>query len=175
MEGLNEVDVCRHFGFLRASDSLEGFLSEGMLTYLDMLNICQKNNISKVYDVGCGFGWQSEIFWKGGVKYLGIDVDDSLSFWKNNAVDGINYINKEYPFSISADKDEALISSMCLSWECYFRDKDTLKKQAEAVIRDFDQAILVLADENADIFIQGFKKCEIISDNEVSKFVYLSS
>jgi SAM-dependent methyltransferase len=68
------MDEHSYFDFLQAQHSLDHFFScSGMSTYIEMLNICQNNNIEKVYDIGCGFGWQSEIFLRGNVKYVGID------------------------------------------------------------------------------------------------------
>jgi SAM-dependent methyltransferase len=169
---MEEINEYSYFDFLQADDSLNHFLGcDGMTTYIKMLNICQKNNIKKVYDIGCGIGWQSEIFLRGGVKYTGID-NEKLSFWKENMTDDINYIEKEYPFRIDSKPDEVVISSMCISWGCYFEIEE-VKKQAKIIGMDFEQAILYLSKDKVRYFIEEFNNCEILQDDTFSKFVYL--
>lgn len=169
---MEKLDKHSYFDFLQADHSLSHFFQSSMTIYLEMLNICQENNIEKVYDIGCGYGWQSEIFLRGGVKYTGIEVDKHI-YWKENMADDINYINKEYPFKIETEPNEAVISNMCLSWNCYLKEKETLEKQVETVKRDFNQAILYLSKERAKHFINAFNQCKILQNGTFSKFVYL--
>ncbi|MFW6028720.1 MAG: hypothetical protein ACOCRO_00555 [Halanaerobiales bacterium] len=169
---MKELDEHSYFDFLQADHSLSHFFQSGITTYLEMLNICQENNIVKVYDVGCGYGWQSEIFLRGGVKYTGIEVAKH-TYWKENMTEDINYINKEYPFKIDSKSNEAVVSNMCISWNCYLKDSDTLEKQVNAISRDFNQAILYLSKDRTKYFINEFKCCKVLQDDTFSKFVYL--
>lgn len=77
-----------------------------------VLKYCLENDIKEIYDIGCCYGWQSEIFINNNIKYIGIECE-TLDFWNK---DNCTYINRKYPFPIKHNKDAIAISNLCIGY-----------------------------------------------------------
>ena len=150
-------------------DSIDNFFEcETYKKYEFILDFCKKNGFNRVFDIGCAYGLQSEIFLNTEVDYVGID-EWNLEFWNN---DNFKYIINRYPFKIEAKDDDLAVSSLCLTWNCYLYDGDeTLRKQCEALQRDFKQCLLYMQEDKIDFVNQYFKKVKILDGN----FVYFTN
>ena len=150
-------------------DSLDNFFEcETYKTYESILEFCRENNIRKIYDIGCAYGLQSEIFIGSEVNYVGID-EWKMDFWNKET---FKYINKSYPFKIEAKKDELAVSSLCLTWNCYlYEGNKTLIEQCEALQRDFKHCLLYISKDKVDFVSKYFKSTKIINN----KLVYFSN
>lgn len=133
-------------------------------TYELFADFCKRNNYKRVFDIGCAFGFQSEIFLNEGIGYVGIN-DGKLDFWNKEIFE---YIVGTYPFKIKADENDLAVSSLCLFWNCYlYEGEKTLKRQCEALTRDFKSCLLYMPIEKLDFVKSFFKKYQIINENIV--------
>lgn len=118
--------------------------------------------IDTVYDIGCAYGFQSEVFLEGGVGYTGIDDYGIENYWNAGVFE---YITKPYPFKIEASENAIAISVLCLTWNCYLYEGDkTLEAQLSALKRDFKQCILYVAKDKVDAVAKYYEKYDMISD-----------
>lgn len=127
----------------------------GIRPYEIIADFAKNNGINKVYDIGCAYGHQSEVFLNNNLDYVGIETTMSGQFWNN---DKFSYIKKEYPFEIKAGSDEIAISVLCLTWNCYlYEGEKTLDEQLEALYRDFHHCILYAPKEMVSYISKYFK------------------
>lgn len=134
------------------SCSLMNLFGDGFCNYEFIAKWCLENNISKVYDIGCGYGHQSEFFIENKINYVGIESENLSSFWRENQ---LNYLKKSYPFKINTNKNDLAISVLCLTWNCYLTDGEkTLHKQLKQLSEDFNHCLLFIAKDKVD-----FVKC----------------
>ena len=123
-----EIDCIDHF-----------FECESYKTYEYIAKHCKEFHIDRVIDIGCAYGHQSEIFLNSKINYIGVN-DYNLEFWNYDKYD---FIVKEYPFEFNTkyfkvEHNDLPISVLCLTWNCYlYYGEETLKKQIEALTRDF--------------------------------------
>lgn len=130
--------------------------------YNDIIDICTNNNIKKVFDIGCAYGYQSECFIDTNIDYIGID-ENTLNFWNR---DKYKYIASRYPFEIKTKNDSVAISVLCLTWNCYLHEGNkTLNQQLTQLAKDFDKAILYISKDKVDYVKKHFKHCKNIKDN----------
>lgn len=135
----------------------------GIETYETICNFVKENKFKKVYDIGCAYGHQSEIFLEKNVDYVGIEVSPIKNFWN---ADKFKYINRKYPFEINANENDVAVSVLCLTWNCYlFEGIKTLKEQCEALKRDFKHCILYMQNDRIEFVGEYFKNCKHIKDN----------
>lgn len=148
---LMEFDCICHF-----------FECESFKTYEKIAQFSIENNFKRIFDIGCAFGHQSEVFKNASLNYIGIEMNES-NFWNNNK---FKYIVKEYPFKIETNPDDLAVSVLCLTWNCYLYEREkTLKKQCEALQRDFKQCLLYIASDKVDFVKQYYKNCKEIDKN----------
>ena len=95
----------------------ESFIEASMESYTEIARQCKEHGITHVYDIGCCTAFQSKIFQSMGIQYTGVEV---LTYCVNDSPkgNGIDYINKEYPFSIEVkDKEHTVaISNLCVGF-----------------------------------------------------------
>lgn len=141
------------------------FETEVYKTYETFLKVAKEKGFKRVFDIGCAYGLQSEVFVDTNVEYVGIN-EDNIFFWNN---DKYRYIVDRYPFEISTNKDTDLaVSSLCLTWNCYLYEGDkTLLEQCTALSRDFDNVILYMQMDKLEFVAEFFKGHEIIEGNIV--------
>lgn len=123
--------------------------------YLLIKEFMLSNNIEKeIIDIGCQYGFQSELFLRQG--YTGIDVYKHKFFNKDLAT----YIVKQFPKETTIDlKGKFVISNMSLSW---FENKAT----KEEVIKE-----LIKSDY---LYFRGREKWKIELDKHYSNFKILN-
>lgn len=151
---LMEMDCIDHF-----------FECEGYKTYEKILDFAEANKFKRVFDIGCAYGHQSEVFINSKVDYVGIN-EGKCGYWNG---DRYKYMSKYYPFKIEANTNDLAVSVLCLTWNCYLREGNkTLKEQCESLQRDFKSVLLYMPMEMID-FVKGyFKDYKIIDKNLVS-------
>lgn len=141
------------------------FECEGTRKYETILNFAKENNFKRVFDVGCAFGHQSEVFLNSNIKYIGIN-DTDFDFWNK---DKFEYIVGKYPFEIKANEEDLVVSVLCLTWGCYlYENEKTLREQCEQLQRDFKHCLLYMAKEKIDFVKKYYKNYQILDNN----FVY---
>lgn len=153
IEHLMKIDCIDHF-----------FECETYIKYQKILDFAKENNLKRVFDIGCAYGHQSEIFLNEPVEYIGIN-DAKSDYWNK---DKFQYITKEYPFMIKANKNDLATSVLCLTWNCYLYKKDTLYKQCEALSRDFTHCLLYMPKDKINFVKKYFTNYKIIDKS----FVY---
>lgn len=138
--------------------------------YGNILDCCKEHGYDTIYDIGCSYGWQSELCLHDRIKYIGIEMSGIHSidgFWNS---DIFEYINKKYPFEISATKTAVAVSVLCVGWNCFDFDGNNLKC-IQALSRDFNQCILYIPESYVEICKQYFKN--IYSISEIYENLYL--
>ena len=137
------------------------FECEGLKTYEKIANFAKENGFSKVFDIGCAIGHQSEVFLQSGLDYVGIEEAPVSEFWN---ADKFTYISKKYPFKIIAEPNKDLaVSVLCLTWNCYLYEKEkTLQEQCEALQRDFKHCLLYMPKEAVSFVSKYYKGCKNI-------------
>lgn len=127
--------------------------------YKKILNFCKDKGYKRVFDIGCAFGTQSEVFIDSGIEYVGIN-DHKLTFWNSDKYD---YIVNRYPFKIKAEEGDIAVSTLCLTWTCYLREGNiTLNEQLSQLSKDFNSAVLHIAKDKLDYVIKYFPIYECI-------------
>lgn len=133
--------------------------------YEFILNFANKHNLKRIYDIGCAYGHQSEVFLNQDVDYIGIEMA-KIDFWNN---DKFKYIVGNYPFKIDTNKDDLAVSVLCLTWNCYlYEGEETLRKQCEQLQKDFKHCLLYLPKEKIEFVKKYFKYHKILEEG----FVY---
>lgn len=131
-------------------------------TYSIIADFAKEKGFNNVYDIGCAYGHQSEVFLQKGVNYVGVEASYIPEFWNS---DKFKFIKGEYPLKIQAEDNDLVISVLCLTWNCYLYEKEkTLTEQCEALQRDFKHCVLYLAKDKLDFVKKYFKNCEKIDD-----------
>ena len=134
------------------------FECENYKIYEHIAKHCKEFNIDRVIDIGCAYGHQSEVFLNNKINYVGVN-DHYLDFWNYNKYD---YIVREYPFEykgkyFEVNYSDLPISVLCLTWNCYlYNGEETLRKQIEALTRDFRHCLLYLQKDKLDFVKQYF-------------------
>lgn len=138
--------------------------------YQYILDFCKDRGFTRIFDIGCAIGLQSEVFLNSGVDYVGIDNHrNKLNFWNE---DIFQYIVGHYPFKIDTREGDLGVSILCLTWDCYLHEKEkTLREQCEALQRDFKDCLLYMPENKVEFVGNYFKTVEPLD----SKFVYFSN
>lgn len=141
--------------YLWEDDCINHFFEcEGYKTYETIADFCIYNNIKRVFDIGCAYGHQSEIFLKKQIGYIGIN-NMKLDFWNK---DKYQYIIDSYPCKIETHSSDLAISVLCLTWNCYlYEGEKTLKEQCEALSKDFRQCLLYLQPDRLEFVSKYFR------------------
>lgn len=145
-------------------DSLDHVMEiNGISRYRFAMEIAKDKGVDRVFDIGCAYGHQSEVFVGSGVEYVGIN-ENRLDFWNK---DKYEYIIAHYPFPISTNNDMA-VSILCLFWNCYLHEgEETLVKQLEHLSRDFKKALLYIPREMIQYVAKGYDKHETYDNGMV--------
>jgi hypothetical protein len=141
--------------YLMEMDSIDHFGAGGFEVYSSISSFCKENSIERVVDIGCAHGHQSEIFLQEEIDYVGID-QGSQTFWN---AENFTFISNSYPCELPLKKGDLGVSVLCLTWNCYlFEGETTLRKQCEALERDFDHCLLYMQADRIDFVCNYFKK-----------------
>lgn len=107
--------------------------------------IAKSLGLERIVDIGCAYGHQSEVIVQQGLNYLGVNKH-VLNFYKP---DNAEFLIGHYPLPLPLREKDLGVSFLSLFWNCYLYEEDTLKKQIEAVSKDFNY---FLTDVPADKF-----------------------
>lgn len=131
-------------------------------TYKTILDVAKEKGANRIFDIGCAYGHQSEVFINSNIDYVGINDSDE-EFWNN---DKYEYIVGKYPFKLNTNKNDIAVSVLCLTWNCYLIEGEkTLYEQLEQLSNDFDKIILYLPKDKIEYVLKYFPKYEHITDN----------
>lgn len=159
--------------YLRKAYSIDVFFEcKVYKKYQKFTKFCKENGFDRVFDIGCAFGFQSEVFLETGVSYVGIN-EDNIDFWNK---DVFKYIAKHYPFEIKARDTDLAVSSLCLAWNCYlYEGEKTLKEQCEALSRDFKSCLLYIPNDKIEFVSSFFKKTIVLQEDTIGSLVYFTN
>lgn len=130
---------------MKGYDLCTQFECKSFHEYGKVLDIVKESGGTKVYDIGCATGYQSEVFMQAGMDYVGIEgYFTNTEFWNE---DIFKYIRKAYPFKIDTKNTDVAISKLCIGWGCFCFEEDTYSKQLKALARDFNTVILYTTEE----------------------------
>ncbi|WPS85584.1 hypothetical protein SMD22_00560 (plasmid) [Brevibacillus halotolerans] len=147
-ENLEELNCIDHF-----------FEAGGIKRYGEVASFCNANGFKRVIDIGCAYGFQSEIFLQEGIQYVGV-TNHVSPFWN---ADKYEYIVDHYPCNLPIKHGDLAVSILCLTWNCYLYEGDkTLIEQCEALKRDFEHCIL---NAKPQILERYFKKIVKIGED----------
>lgn len=164
-EELNDLyDRTEDEKYLIEMDCIDHFYGcDGYKTYEKIAEYAKQHNFKRVFDIGCAYGHQSEIFLGTGLKYIGIEAAKNTDYWN---IDKFQYITDKYPFKIDTADGDLAVSVLCLTWNCFLNEHEkTLKEQLEALQRDFKHCLLYLDDDKVDFVKQYYKNFEVIAEN----------
>lgn len=89
---------------------LESYLlARGQKDYEFAADLCEKLGLKGVVDIGCSYGFQSEIFVKKRLIYHGID-NSRTHFW-NHGENHVTFQSEEYPCFVNVDTKKMLAFS----------------------------------------------------------------
>lgn len=119
---------------------LENYLfAKGQRDYQFIADICQKLGLKGIIDIGCSYGYQSEIFTERRLKYHGIDSNVSR-FWNGGETD-VTFQNSEYPCFLNVEtKNMLAVSRLCIGYTVH---------DYERIAKDFKY---LLVDKNREAF-----------------------
>jgi hypothetical protein len=138
------------------------FECRGIETYEKIAMFCKERGIKRIFDIGCAYGHQSEVFLKEGLEYIGVN-DHTATFWNR---DKFQYIVNRYPCELPTQKGDLGVSVLCLTWNCYlYEGKKTLTEQCEALQRDFEHCLLYIAPDKVEFVNRYFKKVKKIDEH----------
>ena len=163
--------------YLREDDAILHFLGAGGIEHYEFIvDFCNANNITFVYDIGAAYGHQSEVFLNTDkyVEYIGIDSGVKGEFWNN---DKYTYFEREYPCKLNPKEQDLAVSVLCLGWNCYLYEGDkTLNEQFEALSRDFRQALIYAPQHILPTVKKHFKEVEILTSSDIDmNFIYMKN
>lgn len=89
---------------------LESYLlARGQKDYEFAADLCKKLELKGIVDIGCSYGFQSEVFLKKRLIYHGID-SSCARFW-NHGENHVTFQSEEYPCFVNADTGKMLAFS----------------------------------------------------------------
>lgn len=136
---------------------------DGFRPYEEIAKFCLKNNIKRVFDIGCAYAHQSEIFLQSDIDYIGVEATNIKNFWNK---DKFTYINAHYPCGLPVEKGDLAVSVYCLTWNCYlFEREKTLREQCEALMKDFEHCLIHVQPENLEIVSEYFNHVHKVWDD----------
>lgn len=103
-ERMAELDCLAHY-----------YEADGKSDYSMIANICRSLRFSGIVDIGCAYGFQSDLFLENDLYYHGID-DWCTRFW-NDGEKGISYQTEKYPCKVKTDITNLLaVSRLCVGY-----------------------------------------------------------
>lgn len=142
--------------YLMEEDGLIHVLTPGRLpVYESIREKAMTLGVTRVVDIGCAYGHQSEVFLEVEMDYVGVTNHDS-QFWNRDRFD---YVIDHYPCPLPVKENDLAISVLCLTWNCFLHEKEkTLMEQCEALLKDFSHCILYT--DKPEYVANYFKTCE---------------
>lgn len=147
--------------------TLMHLLTGGLDRYKQALSLIEGMGIEKVFDIGCAFGHQSELFRKRGIEYVGVN-DGNLNFYNEHLH---TYIEGEYPnVVLNTNQHDIAVSILCLTWNVY-GCIETVRKQLKKLSDDFSRVIIYAQNNRVHLFNDYFAKVEDMGGG----FIYASN
>ena len=164
--------------YLKEDDAILHFLGAGGREHYEfVVDFCNKNDFSFVYDIGAAYGHQSEVFLKNykNIEYVGIEasIDGKEWLWNN---DHYAYFENEYPCKLHTTDKDLAVSVLCLGWNCYLSEGEkTLNKQFKALARDFKQALIYAPQHILPTVNKYFNEVELLPMEDDIDFIYMKN
>lgn len=151
---------------LRELDGLDNVIECSLENYDFMIDFAIKMGFERVVDIGCAYGFQSELC-KNRIKYYGFNTH-KLKFYKDSlSSNPIGYCDEEYPCYIPFDlyKNDLAISNLALGWHCYQNEKD-FEETCKALGKDFKASLLYIPQDRKHILFKCFKNVQIVDEKD---------
>lgn len=141
-----------NFNLSEERDRLESYLlAGGQKDYQLVADTCRKLGLRGVVDLGCSYGFQSEIFQEKRLKYHGID-NGCIHFW-NGGGENITFQAEEYPCYVNVETRNMLaVSRFCVGYTM---------KDYEKLAKDFS---CILVDKNGEAYYGLSRYFTYVSD-----------
>lgn len=147
-------------------ESLDNVLECSLENYDFMIDFAIKMGFKRVVDIGCAYGFQSELC-KDRIRYYGINTA-KLKFYKNSLSSSrLAYTDEEYPYPnpYNLFKDDLAISNLALGWNCYQSEKD-FEETCKALGKDFKASLLYIPQDRKNILFKCFTDVMIVKEND---------
>lgn len=148
---------------LQELDGLDNVIECSLENYDFMIDFAIKMGFKRVVDIGCAYGFQSELCRDRGIGYVGINTH-KLNFYQEISC---VYAYQEYPCYIPFDlyKNDLAISNLALGWHCYQDEKD-FEETCKALGKDFKANLLYIPQDRKHILFKCFKNVQIVDEKE---------
>lgn len=146
---------------LMEMESLDHVLECSLENYDFMIDFAIKMGFERVVDIGCAYGFQSELCRDRGIGYIGINTHE-LNFYKEISC---IYVPQEYPFPIENVYNDLAISNLALGWNCYQSEKD-FEETCKALGKDFKASLLYIPQDRKHILFECFTDVMIVKEND---------
>lgn len=156
---------------MEEEDSICNFFEAGGIErYEFIFNFIQKHKIKNIYDIGCAYGHQSEVFVNSKINYIGIETYP-CEYWNKKRY---TYIDGNYPFKINVLPNSIAVSCLCIGWHF---DK-IVDQEISQLSKDFSKALLYIPNEVIPICKKYFNSIQICPEfsekkNDKVNFYYL--
>lgn len=144
---------------LMEMESLDNALECSLENYDFMIDFAIKMGFKRVVDIGCAYGFQSELCRGRGIGYVGINTHELNFYQEISCV----YAYQEYPFPIANVENDLAISNLALGWDCY-NTEDEFEDICKHLIEDFKASLLYIPKDREHILKKCFKNVEIVKD-----------
>lgn len=146
----------------------EGFVEVSAEVYKKISDLCHKFGIRHVYDIGCAFPFQANLFWYWGIAYTGID-DSKRTVDNANTIHRIHTLYGKYPFKIQTDFKSCAISNLCVGYQA---NSDKVYQQ---IVEDFPYYCGVLNGRSKEMLLPYYRVVETDFIIEKKKLVLSST
>ena len=167
-------EACRSGRFIPSWDleqyyyCWEEFAEVSAEVYKKISDLCHKFGIRHVYDIGCAFPFQANLFWYWGIAYTGID-DSKRTVDNANTIHRIHTLYGKYPFKIQTDSKSCAISNLCVGYQA---SSDEVYQQ---IVEDFPYYCGILNDRSKEMLLPYYRVVETDIIIEKNKLVLSST
>lgn len=159
-------DKINDFKIFQRLEFLESVYLTDYFDYKAIFDFCTQNNISRVYDIGGGYGLAQFI-----IDYFRLDIDYILVDIATDFTQAQHLITQTYPFEIHANARDALISHLCLGMIYTPLSNREIFNQA---ITDFSH-IIIQAQSSDTLELQKLFPHKIINQSNTTSLFYFDT
>lgn len=142
----------------------EEFAEVSANVYKKISDLCHKHGIRHVYDIGCAFPFQANLFWYWGIAYTGID-NSKRTVDNANTIHKIHTLYGQYPFKVKTNEKETAcaISNFCVGYQA------NSEKVYQQIAEDYPYYCGILNEESRKGLDPYFKTIDVAILEEKTK------
>lgn len=159
-------DKINDFQIFQRLDFLEGVYLTDYFDYKAIFDFCVQHNISRVYDIGGGYGFAQFI-----IDYFNLNIDYFLVDSATDFCQARHAITQTYPFEIHTNARDALISHLCLGMIYTPLSNREIFNQA---ITDFSH-IIIQTQSKDTLELQKLFPYKIINKTDTASLFYFDT